>query len=220
MKKHFFLLIAMTSLAVLQLTAHQTKGDPAMGNSSLKVILIHGNSGSKPTDNWIPYVKAELEKAGIPVIAPEFPDNDLARACYWIPFLHELHADENTILIGHSSGALASMRFAEKNKILGSVLIGSYFTDLGYEKEKLSGYFDAPWDWEAIKGNQQWIIQFASTDDPWIPIQEPQFVRDRLGTEYYEFNDQGHFGGDYHKPTFPEVVSAIKNKLCAGSTQD
>ena len=184
-----------------------------MDHPNLKVILIHGNSGSKPTDNWFPYVKAELEKAGIAVVAPEFPDNDLARASYWIPFLESLHPDENTILVGHSSGAILAMRYAEKNKILGSVLIGSYYTDLGFEKEKQSGYFDAPWDWEAIRNNQQWIIQFAATNDPWIPIGEPRFVRDNLETEYHEFSDQGHFGGDYYKPTFPELVEAIKSKL-------
>lgn len=178
-----------------------------------KVIIIHGNSGSKPTDNWIPNVKEELEKAGITVLAPEFPDNDLARASIWIPYLHMLKADENTILVGHSSGAIASMRFAEKNQVLGTILIGSYYTTLGYEKEKLSGYFDDPWDWNAIKNNQQWIIQFASTDDPWIPIQEPRYVRDKLSSEYHEFNDQGHFGGDYNKQTFPELVEAIKAKL-------
>ena len=181
--------------------------------SQPKVIIIHGNSGSKPTDNWIPYVKQELEKAGITVLAPEFPDNDLARASIWLPYLHMLKADENTILVGHSSGAIASMRFAEKNKVLGTILIGSYYTDLGFEKKKLSGYFDEPWDWEAIKNHQLWVIQFASTDDPWIPIQEPRYVRDHLGSEYHEFNNQGHFGGDYNKQTFPELVEAIKHKL-------
>lgn len=30
-----------------------------------RAILIHGNSGGKPTDNWLPYLKAELEKLGI-----------------------------------------------------------------------------------------------------------------------------------------------------------
>ena len=179
----------------------------------MKAIIIHGNGGGKPSDNWIPYLGAELTKLGVQVSAREFPDNDLARESYWIPFLKELKADQNTILIGHSSGAVASMRFAEKNKILGSVLIGACHTDLGIEKEKLSGYFDRPWDWEAIKNNQQWIIQFASTNDPWIPIEESRFIHRQLDTEYYEFQDQGHFGGDYYKPTFPEALAAIKSKL-------
>jgi len=181
--------------------------------TTIRVIIAPGNGGCKPTDNWFPYVKTELEKLGIPVIAQEFPDSQLARECYWIPFLKDvLKADQHTILVGHSSGAIAAMRFAEKNKLLGSVLVGSYYTDLGYEREKLSGYFDRPWNWEAIKSNQQWIIQFASSDDPWIPIHEPRFIKEKLNTEYYEFKDQGHFGGDYYKPTFPELVDAISSK--------
>jgi hypothetical protein len=180
----------------------------------IRAILIHGNGGSKPTDNWLPYLKKELQLLGVKTEAPQFPDADLARSSYWLPFLKEsLKADAQTIIVGHSSGAIAAMRFAEKNPLLGSVLVGTYHTDLGFEKEKLSGYFDTPWDWEAIKNNQQWIIQFAGLNDPWIPIEEARFVRDKLDTEYYESIDQGHFGGDYYKETFPEALEAIRAKL-------
>ena len=87
--------------------------------------MIHGNGGGKPTDNWLPYLKAELEKMGVKTEAPQFPDADLARASYWLPFLKDhLKADANTIIVGHSSGAIAAMRFAETNRILGSVLVG------------------------------------------------------------------------------------------------
>jgi predicted alpha/beta hydrolase family esterase len=179
-----------------------------------KVILIHGNGGGKPSDNWFPYLESELSKAGVAVVAREFPDNDLARESFWIPFLKdELRAGENTVLVGHSSGAIAAMRFAENHKILGSVLVGAYYTDLGYKKEKLSGYFNRPWNRDAIKRNQQWIVQFASTDDRWIPIEEPRFIHEKLKGEYYEYEDKGHFGGDYHKETFPEALAILKNKL-------
>ena len=177
----------------------------------MKVILIHGNGKSKPTDNWLPYLKRELEKIGIKVDAPQFPDAELARAAYWLPFLeNELKADKSTIIVGHSSGAIAAMRYAETHQILGSVLVGVYHTDLGFEQEKLSGYFDTPWDWNAIKKNQKWIIEFASTDDPWIPVEEARFIHEKLDSDYHEFQDQGHFGGDYYKETFPEVLAAIK----------
>lgn len=183
-------------------------------DKKIKVICIHGNGNSTPHDNWWPYLKRELEKIGLPVIARQFPDAPLARASYWLPFLkNELKADEHTILVGHSSGALAAMRFAETNKLLGSVLIAAMHTDLDIETERLSGYFDTPWNWHAIKNNQQWIVQCASTDDPWIPIHEPRFVHARLNSNYYEFNNQGHFGGDYDKKEFPELVKIIKKKL-------
>lgn len=179
----------------------------------IKAIFIPGNGGGTPHDNWFPYLKIELEKLGIKVIDKEFPDNKLAREKYWLPFIKELGADENTILIGHSSGAIAAMHFAEKNKILGSALVGAYHTDLGEESERLSGYFDRPWDWDAIKKNQKWIVQFASTDDPWIPIEETRFIHEKLNTDYHEFTNQGHFGGDYFKETFPELAEAIKEKI-------
>lgn len=180
----------------------------------VKVIFIPGNGGGSPQDNWFPYLKRELEKLKVKVIASEFPDNQLARECFWLPFLkNDLKADDYSILVGHSSGAIAAMRLAEKNKILGSVLIGSYHTDLGWLTEKQSGYFDRPWDWEAIKRNQKWIIQFASPNDPWIPIEEARFVQSKLNTEYYEIEEGGHFGGDYKKTDFPELLEAIKTKL-------
>jgi uncharacterized protein len=175
-----------------------------------KVILIPGNGGSSPNDNWFPTVKKELEAVGLPVIAEEFPDNILARESYWIPFLvNDLKADENTILIGHSSGAIAAMRLAEKQRILGSILVGAYHTDLNMETEKQSGYFDRAWDWKAIQDHQQWIVLFASQDDPWIPIEEPRHLHVNLNCEYHEYTHEGHFGGDYFKPTFPEITQAI-----------
>lgn len=180
----------------------------------VKIILIHGNGNSTPYDNWLPYVKVSLERLGFTVIARQFPDAELAFASSWLPFLkNELHADDNSVLIGHSSGALAAMRYAENHKILGSILVSAMYTDLGIESEKLSGYFDQPWQWDSIKNNQQWIVQFASTDDPWIPIEEPRFIHKKLSTEYYECTDQGHFGGNNNKPTFPELVKAFTQKI-------
>src|SRR3989338_5614038 len=141
-----------------------------------KVIIIPGNGGSTPQDNWFPYLQRELEAADITVVNQQFPDQELARAKYWLPFLESLGADEQTILVGHSSGAIAAMRFAETHQILGSVLVGAYHTDLGLENERQSGYFDTAWDWPAIKRNQDWIVVFALVDDPYIPIDEPRYL--------------------------------------------
>lgn len=176
----------------------------------MKVIFIPGNGGGSPKDIWFPYLKKELEHLNLQVIASEFPDNILARESYWIPFLkNELKADAQTILVGHSSGAIAAMRFAETNQLFGSALIGAYHTDLGLSSEKKSGYFNRPWQWESIIRNQKWIIQFASVNDPLIPIDEARYVHEKLNSEYYELMDQGHFGGN----VFPELFDALKKNL-------
>ena len=84
----------------------------------MNVIFIPGNGGGTVRDNWFPYLKNELEKLGIEVIARDFPDPIAARENIWLPFLeNELKADENTILIGHSSGAVAAMRYAENHRL-------------------------------------------------------------------------------------------------------
>jgi len=179
-----------------------------------RIIFIHGNGGGTGSDNWFPWCAAELQKLGLDVIAPDFPDPILARAEYWLPFLqNELGADENTILVGHSSGAVAAMRYAEQHKLYGSVLVGACYTDLGDDDERKSGYYDKPWDWDAIKANQNWILQYASTDDPYIPIDEAHHIHEKLGTEYYEYTDQGHFGEDKGKKEFTELIEKLKEKL-------
>jgi predicted alpha/beta hydrolase family esterase len=179
-------------------------------NTDLKIILIHGNGGGLATDHWFPSTKTALEALGFEVIAKDFPDNQVAHENVWIPFIKDtLKADEKTILIGHSSGAVASLRYAEKYPILGSVLVGVNYTDLGDATEKESGYYNHPWNWRSIENNQKWILQFASTDDPYIPIAEPRFIHEQLNTEYHEYTDKGHF----MIPEFPDLITILKRKL-------
>ncbi|MCH7492283.1 alpha/beta hydrolase [Patescibacteria group bacterium] len=180
--------------------------------SKIKVILIHGNNTTRWSYKWMPWVKKELEKLELEVIGETFPDSILAREKYWIPFLKErLHADQNTILIGHSSGADAAMRYAENNKLLGTILVSPAYTDLNDDLEKQSGYFNRPWQWDKIKANQKWIIQFGSQDDPYIPLKEFRHIHKMLDTQYFEFADRGHFMEN--QDTFPEIIKVIKEKL-------
>ena len=179
----------------------------------IRVILIHGNSGRWPKENWLPPVARELKKLGLTVVFRRFPDPVLARAKYWLPFITKLGADENTILIGHSSGAVAAMRYAEKHKILGSILVAACYTDHGEKSEKVSRYYDKPWNWQSIKKNQKWIAQFASVDDPFIPIGEARYIHTKLATEYVEYKHQGHFSSWDKKTDFPKITSIVKKKL-------
>lgn len=179
-----------------------------------RVVFAPGNGGCTTKQFWFPSIQNELESQGVEVVAAEFPDPELARARYWLPFLQkELKVDKETVIVGHSTGAIAAMRYAEQYPILGSILVGSYYTHLNIDSEKKSGYFDTPWQWEKIRNNQQWTVIFASQDDPWIPIAEPRYIHQQLQCEYHEFCNQGHFGGDYDKKSFPELSIALLTRL-------
>lgn len=182
----------------------------------MRAIIIPGNNNTDLSEFWYPQVKKELEKLGLDVIAKNMPDPDLARKQYWLPFIEEqVKSDGNSILIGHSSGAVAILRYLEENKAEGIVLVGGSHTDLNDEKEKISGYFDEPWNWEKIRKNVKWIIQFASTDDPYIPIAEARYMKDKLNSEYYEFTNRGHF----MQTEFQELVESINKKIGKGFYQ-
>lgn len=176
----------------------------------VRIVIIHGNHGGTGEDEWIPWLKAELEQRGFEVLNPTMPDNEEAKRSVWLPYLeNECLADHNTIIVGWSSGAVAAMRYAETHTILGSVLIGACHTDTGDPMEKISGYYDEPWNWDAMQKNQQWIGQFASTDDPVIPIEESRFIHEKLNSEYREYTDKKHFGWPEPMPTFPDLLEII-----------
>lgn len=163
-------------------------------------------------DHWGLYLKSELEKLNVEVVFETFPDSIIARAKYWIPFLKNyLKADENTLLIGHSSGATAAMRYAQNNKIFASVLVSPCYTDLDSEEERISGWYDEPWDWESIKKNQNKIALVYSRDDFVIPVEEFEHIKEKLDPdEVVEFEDKGHF---VDQKEFPELVQVVKKIL-------
>lgn len=180
----------------------------------MKVMIIPGNDNTSITSNWYPYVKTELEKLGLEIIAENMPDAKLARKEIWIPFIKEkLAREKNSILIGHSSGAVAILKFLEENKCKIAILVGVCHSDQDDELEKKSGYFNEPWKWDNIKRNAKKIFIFASQDDPYISILEPRLIKEKLNAEYHEYKDEGHFGADTNKKNFPEIVTVIKKDV-------
>jgi pimeloyl-ACP methyl ester carboxylesterase len=135
----------------------------------------------------------------------------------WLPFTKDdLQADEQTIVIGHSTGALLAMRLLETHKVFGVILVAAAHTDLGDEGERASGYFPtsdggSEWDWEAMKPNATFIHQFHSEDDHLIPVAEARFVAEKLKGDnhvYEELSGLSHF----FEP-FQQLLDAV-DKYC------
>jgi len=181
-----------------------------------KVAIVPGNGGCDVTkSNWYGSVYKELVKfmADGSVYMENMPDPVVAREKHWVPFMREsLCCDERSIIIGHSSGAVAGMRFAEQYKIAGLILVSAYVSDLGIDSERESGYFNRPWEWDTIKSNCGFIVQFGSSDDPFLPWEEQEEVAIKLGADLHRFEDRGHF----MTRSFPDVVKVVKEKLGAG----
>ena len=172
----------------------------------VRVIIIPGNGCTDVrSSNWYGWMEQELLKSDIfcEVILEAMPDPYEAKRSIWLPFVRSFMKDdsENTIVIGHSSGAVAAMRLLEETPLLGCVLVSACHTDLGEASERISGYYpgfndiDCPneWEWEKIRSNAGWILQFHSSDDPFIPRTEADHVAAQLSSEYTCFEDKSHF---------------------------
>uniref|UniRef100_A0A8C7B1Q1 RB binding protein 9, serine hydrolase n=1 Tax=Neovison vison TaxID=452646 RepID=A0A8C7B1Q1_NEOVI len=90
--------------------------------SPSKAVIVPGNGGGDvATHGWYGWVKKELEQIpGFQCLAKNMPDPITARESIWLPFMEaELHCDEKTIIIGHSSGAIAAMRILQPSLAMG-----------------------------------------------------------------------------------------------------
>jgi predicted alpha/beta hydrolase family esterase len=162
-----------------------------------RIIIVPGNGGGDVrTCNWYESVRSKLQEAlpDVQVLLPQMKDPEVARESVWVPQLLSLGCDGRTLLIGHSSGAEAAMRLAEKNELGALVLVSACHTDLGIENERLSGYYDRPWQWEAISANcKRRVMQWGSRDDPLVPYKTEQLhVHASLNTELHTLDEAGH----------------------------
>lgn len=75
------------------------------------IFIFHG-TGGYPEENWFPWLKEELEKEGMKVFVPQFPNPDKPKVSEWLNTLkeYERYLNEETILIGHSLGGIFLLR--------------------------------------------------------------------------------------------------------------
>lgn len=186
----------------------------------MRFIILPGNGCTNIFhSNWYGWLAHELANRKVEVAIENMPDPYIAKESVWIPFIHNtLKVDEDTCVIGHSSGALAAMRLIEKTPVYGAILVSAAHTDLGDENERASGYFDRPWDFASMRQNTKGFLhQFHSDDDPLIPISEAKYVSEHLKAEdspglatftYQELHGHSHF----FEP-FEELLQVIDVQL-------
>uniref|UniRef100_A0A673YV13 Retinoblastoma binding protein 9 n=1 Tax=Salmo trutta TaxID=8032 RepID=A0A673YV13_SALTR len=116
-----------------------------------------------------------------------------AREQIWLPFIQEkLKCDEETVIIGHSSGAAAAMRYAETHKVFGLILVGAYTSDLGdeNERERVVRYFSRPWEREQMRRNVGTLFSLASRMTPsCLGRSSKLWPRDTSRTQFPELID-------------------------------
>eukprot|EP00965_Chrysotila_dentata_P198492 6178818-Pleurochrysis_carterae.AAC.3 len=146
----------------------------------MKAIIVPGNGCQNVHQaNWYKWLHDRLvaKRCFDQVILRDMPDPDGAKRSIWLPFLLSLGAASDTVLVGHSSGAVATMRLLENHRLHGAVIVSGCHTDLGYASEAAAGYYPpsgGEWQWDRIRANagpQGGNIRILHSDnDPFIPL--------------------------------------------------
>ena len=186
-----------------------------------RVFIVHG-WGGYPEEGWFPWLKRELEQRGFTVHVPQLPDTKTPRIYNWVPALARAVgiADSETYFVGHSMGCQTIARYLETLPdgvtVGGAVFVGGFFKRLmGYENDPAVQATDRHWlgapiDFKKIKSHLPHSVALFSDDDPYVPLDNQDDFRDKLGSKIVIVHGKGHFTGDEdHCTELPEAREAL-----------
>ncbi|MDD3262915.1 MAG: alpha/beta hydrolase [Candidatus Absconditabacteria bacterium] len=147
---------------------------------------------------------------------PEMPCKQNANYVAW-KIRFERHFlflnNEDTILIGHSQGAvfltkrLSENQFPKKVKQLH--LVSSVFDDNNLDEETIGNFAFDPKNLGNITNQCEKIILYHSKDDDIVPFRHSEELKKHLPkATFFIFEDKGHF----RQEEFPKLLENIKNK--------
>lgn len=183
-----------------------------------RVFIIHGWAGY-PEECWFLWLKEELEKRGIKAEAPLMPDAESPQIDKWVPFLENLvkTPDQDTYFVGHSIGVQTILRYLEKVDVqVGGVLaVAGFYTlmDNAFEdeedKQTAKPWLETPIDNEKVKKNASKITAIFSDNDPFVPLENVDYFKERLGAKTIIVESKGHIGGSDNIKEYPLILDEL-----------
>ncbi|MEK7628244.1 MAG: alpha/beta fold hydrolase [Patescibacteria group bacterium] len=175
-----------------------------------KVIIVHGWEG-KPTSNWFPWLKSELETRGVQTEVPAMPNSELPRESEWLVHLRATigEPEEDTFLIGHSLGCVTILRYLESLpegvRVGGAVFVAGFSERIGFPE--LNNFFSCPVDFRrARRASLQQIVAIQSDNDKYVPAWHGEVFRDKLGARLVTIPNGGHFNRSEGFTEFPQAL--------------
>lgn len=181
----------------------------------MKVVLMHGQDVS-PDDKWYPWFIKELQNKNIEIIAPTLPKPSDPIMDEWLAEINKTSPDNDTILIGHSRGGVAIMRWLEGlnedarvKKVILLATNSGLIEDIAVTSESNFGFYtEKGYDFKEIKKHCDDFVVMHSEDDEWVPFAAGEKNAKGLKAKFVKFKDKGHFG---HKT--PEVPALLKEVI-------
>lgn len=159
-----------------------------------RVLIIHGwESNSK--EHWFLEEKKRLEKLGYEVAVPDMPNSFHPKQKEWVKVIKDFNPDKNSILIGHSLGGVAILRYLEKtlNKVGKCIFIATPIRKLGPGYEGIENFLETDFDWDKIKESSEKFVVMNQTEDSAVPLQHGKDLSNYLNVELVAVEGNNHF---------------------------
>lgn len=181
----------------------------------MKIVLIHGKDTS-PDEKWYPWFIRSVTELGISIVAPSLPKPKDPYLDEWVSELEKIEPNEDTILVGHSRGGVAILRWLEKleegKKVKKVILLGTnsgFLKDKAIPSENSNGFYsEGGYDFGNLRRKASEFIVLHSRDDKWVPFEQGEENAKGLGAKFLTFDDRGHFGKGIDE--IPELLDEIK----------
>ncbi len=186
-----------------------------------KVYIVHGWDGS-PDEPLFMWLDANLSLKGYQVKRLRMPDPETPIIEPWLATLQkEVELDEHTILVGHSVGCQAVMRFLEaqneSTRIAGMLLLAPWMhldqTTIEEEGEEVieiaQPWMETPINFEKVKRLSSQVVAIFSDNDEFVPVSEETFFAEKLGAKTIMEHEKGHFSPAENISELPSALEAI-----------
>lgn len=175
-----------------------------------RAILIHGWEGT-PGDEWFPWVKQALEEKGWRVEVPAMPSTKEPKLLEWMDTLVALNPNEETVLMGHSLSNALILKYLEKPdvKIKKAIMVAAWDWLMEDVKEFHETFFEAGFDYDAIKMKNIPLVIVNSTNDPWIEFERSKQLSKKLDAKFIAVENAGHFMARDGYTEFPLLVELV-----------
>ncbi len=182
----------------------------------MNIFIIHGVYGN-PGENWIPWLRINLEKLGHNVFSPSFPTPENQSLANWHRVFegYRKYLKCDSILIGHSIGVAFLLNILENIdfQIRASYLVSGFIELLDNPNfDNINKTFiDNGFDFNKIKNHSKDFIIFHGDNDSYVSLEKSQNLADNLGSRVNIISGAGHFNVDSGYDHFDLLLQNIKH---------
>ncbi len=187
---------------------------------SKRALILH-STNSSPGNDWLPWLRKQLEAAGYKVFAPLLPDNKIPNRHTYDTFLQNSGWDfSDNLIVGHSSGATTALNLLSSDWFpnASTVILAGTFLNQRLTKDAdwvLPGQFDNlfldSYDASAIKKRAAAFYFVHGSNDPYCDIDDARKMCEELGGTFIVIPNGHHLGSSSELTELPQLEEKLRH---------